>query len=155
MPTFISLTYKDRARQKSTMRLQTRAMDENNINDIQTEFSALRTALDAFTLGNLNQYEIVADRVKVSDGAAASDVARRELKLLITYEDTVTHQLYQTELPAPDLTNGGLWSDSDPEQPEYTDPAWTALVTAFEAVVVSPDSNAVTVRSGKIVGRNL
>lgn len=155
MPSFLTASYKDRPGQRSSVRFQVRSIDAANIDAVQTEFSALRTAIDGISLANLNQYEIVADRVFVSDGNASDMAARRELKLLVTYEDDVTHKSYNHEIPAPDVTLSALWSTSDPEQPDYTHANWTAFATAFEATVVSPDGNAVTIREARIVGRNL
>lgn len=156
MPSYGNLKYKDNAEQVSTVQFVLRNITSGVLDAVETEFAALRTALEPFTLGNLNQWEIVSNRFFVSNGAAASPAARRELKMLLTYEDNVTHQLYQHEIPAPELTNGSLWINQGGRTfADESTTEWDALVTAFEAVVRSPDTNAVTLKSAEIVGRNL
>lgn len=156
MPTFLNVSYFDRAKQRAGVSFRTRDMSAANIDAIQDEFSDLRAALEPFTLGNLIQYELVADRVFVSNGAAASTVARRELKLLLSYEDTVSHVIYQHEIPAPELTNAALWVDEAKRTfVVKTTAEWIALKAAFEATVRSPEGNSVTLQNGEIVGRNL
>lgn len=156
MPSFLNLKYRDNARQTSTVQFHTRPITAANLDDVADDFSALRTALELFTLAHLNSYELIQNRVFVSNGAAASAVARRELKMLITYEDAVTHDLYQHEVPAPELTNAALWVNSGGRTFAVVGSAeWTAFETAFEAAVVSPDGNAVILQSIEIVGRNL
>lgn len=154
MASSFSLTYKDRKGQKSTVRLPIQQITAANLDDVLTKTAALQAALEPLTLGNLNQTQVTQNTSSVSDGNAASMVARRELKLLVTYEDLTTHKLYQTEIPAPELTNAALWSGEDPEQPDYTTAEWIAFVDAFEDVV-QVDTHAVSVRKAKIVGRNL
>jgi hypothetical protein len=156
MPSFLNMKYRDNARQTSTVQFHVRPITAANLDAVATEFNTLRTTLEPFTLANLNSYEVVQNRVFVSNGAAASPVARRELKMLITYEDAVTHQTYDHEVPAPELTNAALCVNSGGRTFAVTDTAeWDALEAAFEATVVSPDGNAVILQSIEIVGRNL
>lgn len=156
MASSVSAAYKDNAGQKSTVQFTVRDMTAANLDDIADEFSALRTALEPYTLAHLNSYELVQNRVFVSNGSAANAAARRELKMLLTYEDSVTHKLYQHEIPAPELTNAALWTNNAGRTFAVESGAeWTALEAAFEAMVVSPDGNTVILQSAEIVGRNL
>lgn len=156
MPSFVNISYLDRAKQKSSVNFETYAINAGNLAGALTQFSDLRDALEPFTLGNMSSYEIVQDRVFVSNGAAASTVARRELKMLLTYEDSVSHALYQHEIPCPELTNAALWVDSGKRTFAITTTdEWIALKAAFEALVKSPEGNTPILQSGEIVGRNL
>lgn len=156
MASFLNVKYRDNARQVSTVQFQCRPITAANLDAIATEFNTLRTTLEPFTLAHLNSYELVQNRVFVSNGAAASAVARRELKLLIVYEDSVTHINYQHEVPAPELTNAALWVNSAGRTFALTDTdEWDDFKAAFEATVVSPDGNVPILQSIEIVGRNL
>jgi len=158
MASSVSAQYKDNAGQKSTVTFTVRDMTSANMDDIADEFSALRAALEPYTLGNLQNYELVQNKVFVSQGKAASIVARREMKILWSYEDSVTHKMYQHETPAPELTNSALWISDEKTGRTFivkSGAEWTAWLAAFETLVVSPDGNPVILQTGELVGRNL
>lgn len=155
MGSTLSATYKDNAGQKATVRFRTRDIIGANLEDIETEFSALRAALEPYTLGNLQDFSVGIDTA-VSDGAAANAAARRELKFLLVLEDAVTHDIYQHEVPCPELTNASLWVNSGGRTFAVESGAeWTALKTALETTVRSKAGNSVILREIEIVGRNL
>ena len=155
MATNMYLSWKDVVGQVSGLSVQSRDMDAANHDGLKTEFNTLRGALNGFSIGNPQLYQIVAERTVLSNGKAADMESRRELKLLLTYEDAVTGQQYHSELPCPDIKDATLWSSADPEQPDYASAEWLALKAAWETTIVSPDNNAVLLTKGQIVGRNL
>lgn len=113
---------------------------------------ALRTALDAISLGVPQKHETVFSRVVTSANPAPSNLAQRENKYLIRYHGNVTSKKFRASVPAADLS-------LLPNHEEFLDLTATeglAVKTAFEAIAVSPDNDgeAVTVDSIQFVGRN-
>ncbi len=95
--------------------------------------------------------DIQAVSTKYGDPAPVVATAQRELGLLVTYQDTVTGKKYRITIPGPKwATIGQAGTDSV----NTAAPLWTAFVTAFEAHAVSEFGNAITVVSGRLVGRN-
>jgi len=145
-------TFADYDGEKSSMSFNTANVNAGNIATISTALDTLKSDVEAVTLGlpvkDVRQY---AD-TGAGSGSATDPVAQRESKWLVSYTDDVTGKGYRLEIPCADLNvntlgAGGLWNSSDT--------LWTDFVTSFEAVVVSPDGNAVTVESVRHVGRNL
>lgn len=77
--------------------------------------------------------------------------AQREIGILFTYTDNVTGSLYHFTIPGGDLANL-LAAGTD--QVDTSKAKFTALKTAFETYCKSPVGNAVTLVSGRLVGRN-
>lgn len=108
-------------------------------------------ALNAIVLGNISRERITARNILISSAPAGSVYAQVELKWQLTYTDAVTGKQWQREIPTPDLTLLVAGTDLM----NITAGAGLAYKTAFEAVAVSPDGNAVTLNSVRVVGRNL
>lgn len=91
--------------------------------------------------------------IKTSNGLtglpAAAD-AQREWAVRCQYQDDVTGRFYRFDIPAP---IDALVQDGT-DLIDATEALWVAFKTAFEANCVSPDGNAVTLVSGRIVGRH-
>jgi hypothetical protein len=120
----------------------------------QALIATLSTAVEAVILGNLAKTTITIDRVLVSGEPAATQLAQRENKLLIRYEDATTHQKFQVSIGTFDLTKLPLHSEFLDIETAST--PGNDLKLAFEAIVKSPDnaSNAVIMTSAQFVGRN-
>jgi len=117
--------------------------------------AALIAAVATIKLTTTNKTTLVANRAKIGATPPTNPLAQRENKWLLRYHDAVTLQKFQVTIPGADL---GLLSSSP--QTDFMDTslgAWTSLKSAFEAVVVSPDTaaNAVILDSAQFVGRNL
>lgn len=120
----------------------------------QAKHAALFLALNDVTVGTsgseIKRTTVVSDVIQAS-GPNSSPLSQRENKWLLRYHDANDNK-FQAEVPCADLsilaTNSEFMSTADPK--------WTALKTAFEAVVVSPiDQSAVTLDSAQFVGRRL
>lgn len=115
--------------------------------------ATLETTVEALILGNVQRTTIIQDRVQVSGLPADTQLAQRENKLLVRYEDGLTHQKYQVSIGTFDLTKLPLHD-------EFLDietalGAGNNFKVAFEAIVVSPGAgNAVIMTSAQFVGRN-
>jgi hypothetical protein len=82
--------------------------------------------------------------------AATRGQGNREDKLELRYTDNVTFTIYTMEVPC---RQGDLTTSEGSDLLPTDD--WAATKTAFEAVVRSPDGNAVTLQSVRIIGRNV
>lgn len=121
------------------------------------DFDAFVVTLDAIgdavagvTLCTRGKESVLVD-VAAGSVALPSDAhAQREVGLRVFYHDNTTNKKYHITIPGPDL-------DTIASQ-GYDDVDWTitelaALETALEANMLSPVGNAITVDSGRIVGR--
>ncbi len=103
--------------------------------------ATLRTALAAVVIGVDAKQEITLKRDVFSANPASSTLAQRENKWLIRYVGNTSNKKFQAAIPTAD------WSLL-PDHSEFLD--LTAgvgmdLKDAFEAIAVSPDSDAETV----------
>lgn len=73
--------------------------------------------------------------------------------MLLRYTDDVTGKAYEVTIGTLDLLNAGIIAGT--ESIDLTAVPGSDLKTAFEAIVASPDGNAVTLQSARQVGRNL
>lgn len=106
--------------------------------------------LIALTACRLCSAVVQLPKSKQAETLPTGATAVRELALLVTYQDNVTAKKYHIAIPGPDTTK--LVAGTDNINPADSD--WTAFVTAFESGVLSEAGNAVTVLSGKLVGRS-
>jgi hypothetical protein len=113
---------------------------------------ALQTAINGITLGTLATERRVADDKFLSRVRPSSKEAQREKKWLVRYEDTVTHKIYRNEIPTADLSL--LTSGSDTIASFPVGPL-ADFKTAFEAAVLSPAKNTVTLLTLEYVGKRL
>lgn len=112
---------------------------------------ALRTPLEAITLGQLQKVTKVDSEDLVSSANASSPWAQVELGLRIHLADGTTGESGYITIPCPDIANLTIVNDLV----TLADAGlMAALVTQIEAHVLSRDNNAVTVSSAEIVGRN-
>lgn len=106
--------------------------------------TALDTELVDWT--PVNYVETVTRRLSTATVGAGN----REDKVELKYYDNVTLKPYLTEIGC---RQGDLATSPGSDiVPEAT---WAATKTAFEALVKSPDGNAVTLAQVRIVGRNV
>lgn len=152
MPSKLVLTYRDAGTtkaEKSTFQASGVTLTSGNIAAQLTLQATLTTAIAAVVIGELQQIVRVVDTEFISNQPAADPSAQREQKWMIVYEDMTTHKLYRSEIPCCDT------SMIDPATEELEAGAErTALISAFEAYVLSEDGNAVEVRNIRYVSRN-
>jgi len=139
--------------------------------DYSNERSAVRVNVPLYTVDNIvaqntlvNNLWIATDGISIceSDGygwgnryplvqiPVASAFAQRETKWLVTYRDTTTGKRYRLEVPGADLD-----LSSDGKTLPIDAGAGLAWVTAFEALALTEDENAVEVIEIYHVGRNI
>jgi hypothetical protein len=142
----------------STATFQTSDLTAANIDGEYTEAVSLQTALDGISLGLVLNREHVAKSSPQAVGKAASELAQREAKALVSYYDATTFERSRMEIPAIDLSlqltgHPGYFYDKNYAGDEEA--AVTAFVTAFEATVVAAGGNAAVIDTIVHVGRNL
>lgn len=120
---------------------------------ITGDLEDLGTATNALSRGQPAKSTLIAQINTISAANASDSTAQREMKWLVTYEDTTTHKLYTLEIPCADISAANLLGNTDNANLASTE--WAAWVTAFEAVAVTEVGNAVNVLRAKFVGRNL
>ncbi len=112
----------------------------------KTLHDALVASILAVTLGTLDFEEFVADREQIRPlVAAAAASAQVNIEWVVTYVDDVTTTVYNVRVPTADITDTTLFATNsniwDP-----TDALWVTFIADFEAYVLSPDSNAVSLQ---------
>lgn len=145
--TTITVTERDQSGEDGRFQLHVAAPID--MDTLPALFTNLITAIDTeLTLGEFVAYNQNTRR-RISN--VAEGAGNREDKLLLTYQDNVTLNVYQTELPCrkTTLTTVGVGSDSVPPA------TWAATKIAWDAFVQSIDGNATTLLDVEIVGRNV
>lgn len=110
---------------------------------------ALRTALEAVTLGNRSRQVVKALDNEISSAAAGSAFAQREIKWLVTMVGDSSGDIYRREIPTADLTFLALNGEDMAAGTERTD-----LVDALEDLFRGDGDETVTVDTIKFVGRS-
>lgn len=117
---------------------------------------AFLTALNAATLGVTVKWAYGGIETIVNpSGKAASVSAQRENKLLIRYHDAVNLKVLTASIPTIDLPNLVPLTEANDFMSLASPAFMVALVSAWQAFVVNPETNNLTViDSAEFVGRN-
>lgn len=118
------------------------------VSGVGSSRALLGAALNTMTNMNETMSGIYVPYAKGS-GTLPAEGADRELALRLIYEDDVTKIPYRIDIPAP---IDGIWKTNSDEL-DLEDVIVAAFILVFEAHVLSPDGNAVTVLRGYKVGR--
>jgi len=155
MPVHVSVyTLLDFSGEKSTVRMYNGAITAVSIGGFLTAFGGMRTALEAITLGVVNQEQWIGDITLLSNTLPTNVFAQRELKWLVRYHGDTTQKKFQLEIPTADPTDRLI---PGTDLADLTETNMEAFVTAFEAFARTPDDDEETVTVDEIVlvGRNL
>lgn len=117
---------------------------------LEGALDAVGDAMEAVTFCTRGKESIAAQVTLGSDAYPTDEEAQRELALRIFYQDDVTGKKYHVSLPGPQLP---LMVSLGFDVVSWSGAEMIALETAFEANVLSPDGNAVSIVTGTIVGR--
>lgn len=141
------VTMMDYSAEPGTFTLYT-AAPEDLVGGLSVAMVDLMTAIGDVTLG-LVKKETSSEVKKLTNVRIGS--GNREDKIEVAYQDNTTLELFQVDLPTRD--NALLPVAGTDFYPIASAP-WSNLKTKFEAGAVSPNGNAVTVISFRLVGRN-
>lgn len=165
---FFGLTFMDRNKQKSSIRLRIGPVTAGTLAGYLTTTGTLRSAIEALTLTTVQKTQLLVFDNLLSNVVPTSGFAKRELKLLVKYRDVEeffdapTNSIYNenfgqsqtAEIPGPNLALPDIYL-GDTEYLDLTQTQVAAFKTAFEAVVLSDGGGDVQIESIKVVGRNL
>lgn len=152
-------TVTDYSEESSPLKVYNGAITAVSIGGFLTDFGALRTATQALVLGTVSDEMWVGDKTMLSNSIPTDPDAQRERKALVTYEGNTSHKLFTCTIPAVRTKDGSnnslLLAGTDLF--DLAAPLVSAWVTAFETLGRTPDSDTetVTVRSIRLVGRNI
>jgi len=152
--TNITFTWVDHSGEYSTTSIHAEAIAEDGTNydtvisDPLSAMGAMQTAIAAITKLNRvkSAFSVVRDQNVESLPAAGAD---RELAVRLIYQDETTFKKFRLDIPAP--IDGIFYANSD--EVDMTSVGMAAFKLAFDAAVVSPDGNSVSLLSGHKVGR--
>jgi len=152
-----TMTFTDKTGETTTVTIYNDAVTAVNIAGYLGQLTTLRDATDDIVIGGQSRATWVGDADDTPiDVSTLSNLAQRENKLLVTYEDTTTHETYTLSIGTIDLTKllfvpGGKDAVSLTSSAEII--AWIA---AFEAIASPPEDPAHNVKVLKLrfVGRN-
>lgn len=145
-----SFTLLDNSGEKTTTSFAIRSLADNLA--FNTQSQALENAFDDVTLGT--RFQSGASITYTGSSVLPVSVyAQREIKLLVSLQDTVTGKRSSFTLGTFDPTSVTIPAGSDVV--DITAGNAATLVSAVEAFVASPAGNAVTVTGMRLVGRNI
>lgn len=150
-----TFTFRDISNETSSLTVYNDAITAASIPGFLTQFGALKSALDAVSLCVMAKEKWVGDDTLLSNALPTDEYAERERGLRIFYEGQTSMKTFFVTVPGPDMSV--LTRIGNTDMVELADGgAMAALVTAFEALVSSPDDPAenVTVIRAELVGRN-
>lgn len=148
---FLTLTERDYSDEAGVMRVAIPLYTAANFSAQETLRGNFQTALAVITNGVIDKTTF-GNQVTYLGTLPTEEGVQVERKWLVRYMDATTGKKLSCEIPCADAADGYLLAQSDMADLENVDIA--AFVTAFEALVVAPDTlNAVTVRSIELVGR--
>jgi len=153
MPSKVTLTFADFGGEKSSFAVEVDEITGGTFVANDALIDTLVTEVGKITEGLLVKDTRLYQQTGTGTGEAAVATAQRESKWLLTYEDDITLKRYQREMPCPILTGGKLLPGIE-GLADLTETDMATFVTAFEAIVNSPDGNVVSVISLRHVGRN-
>jgi len=146
------ISFIDYSNEKSRSKFNVILLTAANYVAWSAALTALYTAIQGITIGTLNSDRRIATQIDFSPVPPADVQAQREKKWLVRYSDNVTGNIYRNEIPTADLT---LLSNNSDVISAFPAGVLGDFKTAFEAAVVSPDGNAVTLISLEYVGKRL
>lgn len=150
-----SISLYDQSRETGVLEVFGAPIVEGTYDDGVTAFLAFLSAVNAMTIGTVIKTEYGGYRTLAVVALPGTNLAQRENKLFVKYQDNVTGEKYTSTIPTVDLTKVVFL----PEAKDFvslTAPAeMVTLVTQWQTFVkAARTGNAVTVTGAKFVGRN-
>ncbi len=131
--------------QKRQFSFDTAVITAANHDAQKATHDALVAAIMDVTLGTLDFEEFVGDREQIRPFVrAAAMTAQVNIECVVTYEDDTTLAQHNVRIPTVDLEDDTLWTAGTNEW-DPTDAKWVTFISDFEAHVLSPLGNAVSV----------
>jgi len=147
-----SLAFRDYDKEVSRVRMSVIQLASGNFTAWTAALDALQTGIAGISIGVAASEVRTASAANLDQSIPTDPFAQRETKWIVRYEDTVTHEIYRNEIPCADLA---LLSGNSEFITAFPVGALQTFKDAWEAGVLSPDGNAVTVVSLQAVGKRL
>lgn len=148
----ISFLIRDHSDEYSGFSLGIPDVDETSWVATVASIVAIRTAVEALTLGNVAKQTLTAFSTVIDDTRPADAAAQRELGLRLFYQDDGNGKKFHITIPCPDVS---LIAEPGSNEVDLSGVSVVnTLVTAIEALARSPYGNTITFYKGLIVGRN-
>lgn len=145
---YLTLSFIDRSGESA--RTQFSVADLLAVDPVPASVTTLLNAIVGIADGVIVNWQSSAVFKQGNTSAAAA--GQREERWLVVYEDTVTRAIYTNEIPC---RKSSVLPPLETDRVDLTTGVWPAFVTAFEAIVRSPDGNAVNILRVQLTGRNL
>lgn len=123
---------------------------------VQPDFSGVKTALNALTLGENNRTEFMPlINANYPAVRATSSAARREDKWRLIFRDTVTLKPYKMKIGTADM-NTAAFRQLGSDKADMTHAAWVTLKTALDDFgIINPETgNPMTLVDAEMVGKD-
>lgn len=160
------LTLLDYSKEKSSFEIATGPVNALTLDEVELQAAAMRTSIDAVTLGTLQREALTAFDNLLSNTPPASKDAQREKKWLISYLDNTPfldppvnsivnpgyQKLFSGTVPTADLAQLNVPNSDDVNI--LLEP-WATFVTNFQTIGRSPYGGQPLVTRIMFVGRNL
>lgn len=136
----------------SSIRVKLPDIDAANYAATMTAVAALWAGCLGIITGNLKVSHVSTREVAYGANPPSNQFAQRETKWLIRYKDNTTNEIFRNELPTADLS---LLTQNSDTITDFSAGVLLAFKNAWEAIVKSPNGNAVTMISLQHVGKRL
>lgn len=148
----LAITFQDLSDEKSSASLyvpEDVVLEDSNDNGVPDNvlIQAWQTALASicdYTPSRVGLLQSLRQAVSVGSG-------NREQKYLFTYVDTDTAEIFDMEVPC---RKGTILHPAHTDYYDLTVAPWVAVKTAFEALAVSKNGNAVVLQKVRLTGKN-
>jgi hypothetical protein len=118
---------------------------------LETAIGVVTSAIEAVSLCTRSTEQISVKTDLGSAARPADEEAQREQGLRVFYMDNTTQKKYHLTIPGPEVA---LMASPGFDVVDWSGSEMAALETALEAGILSPVGNAISILTGKIVGRN-
>lgn len=151
-PSSYNLTVRDYDKELARTRVAVTPLTSGNFTAWNTALDNLQTGIIGIIIGEAAAEVRTAAQNTLSAALPTDPFAQRETKWIVRSEDTVTHEVFRNEIPTADLS---LLSGNDEFITAFPVGPLATFKTAWEAAVVSPDGNPVTLISLQAAGKRL
>ena len=162
----LNFTLLDYSDESSRVNIQTGAVTAVSLPGLLTQVGTLRGAIEGITLGTMQKESLKVFETPLSNARPGSELARRETKWLVRFEDVTQYfdpptnaipnegfaKVFTITIPTADVV-GRMIEGTD--LADLTNTEIAAFITAFEATARTPYGGEVNVLSVSAVGRNL
>lgn len=127
--------------------------DTTSLTAYNTAVDDIRTAIEGVTIGTMARVVKTLERENLSGALPGSNLAQRELKIVVFMADDVTADIFKHEIGCPDFANLTIAPGTDVI--DITASPFSDLVSELNGNVLSKQGNGATVQKAVISGRNL